>query len=346
MSDTHTPKLTSGQIHWINIIKIVSAFLVVMQHSISSAWSTLSPDTPSWFFINFVFILSRSAVPLFFMCSGAGMLQREHTIKEILHKNIFQLLKVYLSWMLIYGACSAVSLIQEGLGTPRTIFNAFVKKLIFGEYHTWFVLALISLYLITPFLYKITQDAALLKYFLILSVLFTIVLPLTGYFGFLDRLTATFSNFNMHFVVGYVLYYVLGYYISQLNWQKMYSRITILLFVVSYVSAFLLSSMYSVSTQTAHQEMYGEFTPLGFLFTITLFGLIRILFANSSSNLVAKKLLSYGIAIYLMHPLFLEFIAPLNGLTKIIGAILIYLVCLFISFLIDKTKFASKYLLK
>lgn len=332
----------SQRMNWIDLLKIVSAFLVVLQHSISGIWTSISPSTTEWKCMNFLFILSRSAVPLFFMCSGAGMLQKERNISDVLHKSVFKLVKLYVAWMIVYGFIASISLANEGLATFSTVRNAFMKELLFGEYFTWFMIALIGLYLITPFLSLIAQDNTRLRYFLLLSVLFTIVIPLTNHFSFLDRLTDNLNNFHMHFVVGYVLYYVSGYYISRINWKKQYTVIIVIALLISYAMAFLVSNVFSVQGNRANQEIYGEFAPVGFLINITIFALFKAIAPYIKANVFLKRMVSYGIGIYLIHPLFLDLIVKYHGLYRIAGAIGIYFACVGICFCIGKSRLLAK----
>ena len=77
--------MNSKRLIYIDIIKIFSAFLIVMQHSIALEWAEhINPCDMKWQVINLVFIISRMGVPLFFMCSGATMFLRKHSIKEII----------------------------------------------------------------------------------------------------------------------------------------------------------------------------------------------------------------------------------------------------------------------
>lgn len=46
-------ELIEKHMDWIDIIKIISAFLVVLQHSISGVWTSISPNTTVWKIMNF-----------------------------------------------------------------------------------------------------------------------------------------------------------------------------------------------------------------------------------------------------------------------------------------------------
>lgn len=158
-------------------------------------------------------------------------------------------------------------------------------------------------------------------------------------------MTENINNFHMHFVVGYVLYYVCGYYISRVTWKKKYTVMTFMLFIFSYVAAFILSNMNSANSGLANQEVYGEFSLLGFLINISIFAIFKAFSEKTFISTKGKKLVCYGIGIYLLHPLFLEYMVYFPDLYRIVGAILLYLVCIIICMMIEKSRLLKKLLL-
>lgn len=328
-----------GRIYWIECIRVFSAFLVVMQHSLSGVWTTLPPETWEWRVVNAAFLLSRCAVPVFFMCSGMGMLEKERSPESIFKKNIWKVLRLYVLWMLVYGVRDSISLVREGHGSVRTIINAFLKDILFGQYHTWFIMTLIGLYLITPFLYEIVRREKYLKYFLALSVLFTVILPAIGGIEGFERLNAAFETVNMRFVTGWVMYYVLGYYLSRITWscgRKRAAAIAGAVFLFSYLSAFLISSIMSAGGGEAVQTAYGEFAPLGLLINGSLLMLFRIGIPSGEAKKWVVRLGSCGGGIYLMHPLLLPVAACFPGISRAVGGALVYVMALVISLAIGK----------
>lgn len=336
---------TPSRYNWMDALKVFSTFLIFFNHGISHVWLSHPMNTFTWKFTHFIFLLSRIAVPLFFMCSGAGMLRKAHPTSQIFKKNIFQLLKIYICWMLVYGIVSCISLYQENLATLRTCVNAIIKSILFGQYHTWFILTLLSLYLITPFLFLITRTRENMQYFLILSLFFSVLLPYLGSFSFLDRLTNTMNNFNMHFVYGYILYYVAGYYISTVSWKKTYNYVAAVIFVLSFSFTYLYSLNISITTNTPYQEIFNELSPLLVLTVFSVFSIFKGLDKHLTFNLL-KPLTGYGYALYLMHPLFLIYIQQLSGGFVFPGIIVLYLFCVLICYSISKSIILSKLFLK
>ena len=319
---------------WMDVIKVFSTLLIVIQHSISSSYITLQLDSYEWKIINFVFMISRMGVPIFIMCSGAGMLARKHSVKEIWQKNILLLIKVYIGWMSVLGIRDVFQIwIQGENANLRVMINAFIKCLLFGKYHTWFIFTLLGLYAITPFLYLIAQNKEYLCYFLVLSIIFTIILPMLVGVDWLERLLAVTDSINMHFVVGYSLYFLTGYFIyaySNHSWE----RFAEIIFIVSVAAAFILSISMSVKTGAANQEAYGLFSPCGFLMSTSLMLLFKKYVSDEKDLVILNKIAAlqkYGIAIYLMHVIFVEMWAKGSGLFGLIIAVLIWILSLGIS---------------
>lgn len=323
--------VSTQRLLWIDVLKILSAFFIVLHHSIASEWIRAldNAKTPTWYLLNFLFEISEIGLPIFFLCSGAVMLNKERSLRRIYQHSLVSVIKVYFFWMLIYGAKECLSLIANNHASARTLVNAMIKNVLFGQYHTWFIPTLLGLYIITPILYLIVQNRDMGRYFILLSVLFTILIPLVEEMDSSGRLANAFADVNMHFCVGYSLYFVLGYYIAT---TKQTSKTDLLVFLVSTCAAFLISNHRAfLGAGGDTQSVYTEFSLLGFLMCTSLFFFFKrtgdrwSAMSDTARRLVAA-LSRYGIAVYLMHPLFLPLIQNLDGMLRILGAVLVWVV--------------------
>ncbi|MBE5877614.1 MAG: hypothetical protein E7290_12100 [Lachnospiraceae bacterium] len=316
----------SSKLFWINCIKIFATFLVVMQHSISHEWVRLLDIGGSqWNIINFIFMLTRTGVPIFIMCSGMGMLSKERTVKSVYMNNIKNLVCLYIAWMLVFGIVDVCSMLSSPLATVRTVINALLKSILFGQYHTWFIIMLLALYAITPLLYEIAKRKNLLQYFLLLSILFTILLPYVRKVEALSRVNTVIQNANMNFVVGHTLYYMIGYYLSGCKLTKKRGLAACLMFILSAGAAFTLSNYQRSIVHSECQSVYAEFSVLGFMMNISIFMVFRFLIENVKPGKVIHSFVSVvvkcGIGIYLFHPLILFLVKNLHGSVSILGGI-------------------------
>ena len=349
---------SQNRLLWLDCLKSFSTLLIIMQHSISYEWvHLLTENNVIWKIINFVFMISKSGVPIFIMCSGIGMLQKERSIKDIFTKNVYGILKCYICWMLIYGLYHVYSLFVQDLATVRTVINAIIKDIIFGQYHTWFITTLLALYLITPFLQLIIKNKLLTQYFLILAFIYTIVFPYIGKYDFLSRLYTVIKDMNMNFVVGYSLYFVLGYYLANLKITIKLKILIPTILILSTISAFIISNNLAVTQGAACQNTFTEFSFLGFTICVSILLLFRIILEHACANLsharISDKLvntlanLSYlGIGIYLLHPLLLFIVDDYKGLKCLFGGFLLwgisFSIVKLISFLPIRTLFLGK----
>lgn len=313
---------------WIDLIMVFATFPIVIQHSISYSFTTLSVGSLEWKIINFVFMISRTGVPIFVMCSGAGMLARERGIREIWQRSIAGLLKVYIGWMIIFGIKDVLQIWINGENaTPRIMINVFLKCILFGKYHTWFIFMLLGLYAITPLLYGIARKKELLRYFLLLSVIFTLILPMVSAAGQFSRINSVIESVYMQFVVGYTLYYLSGYFICYYMEQK-WEKYAEILFVISAAAGLFISIWMSERAGCVDQEAYTIFSVCGYLMSVSLMMLFKKYCGAERKSVIINKAASlqkYGIAVYLIHVLFVEMWTKESGLINLLYAGMIWL---------------------
>lgn len=333
---------SKDRINFIDRIKVFACILVVVNHSISSEWVKMPSGTNdiTWYILNLVFLFTKASIPLFFMCSGALMLNKDRDIRTVFRKNIFFVLKIYAVWMLIYGIVDVIKSYKTV--TPRTAVNMVIKSVLFGHYHTWFIAALLGLYLITPLLKVITDHRDLERYYLLLSVLFTILIPYIGRIAFFEREYNVINDISMQFVIGDSLYYVAGHYLLHTPQRKHEKPFLIALLAVSTVAAYIISNLAAESSAGGDvQLVYSESSFAGFLISVCLFRLIQLsdhrLTQKKHTLTMTRTLCSYGFAIYLMHPLFLGAAKAVHGLAVIPAGIMVWLIAAGVSAIIAKT---------
>ncbi|MFR0798864.1 MAG: acyltransferase family protein [Oscillospiraceae bacterium] len=112
------------------------------------------------------------SVPIFVMISGALFLGRDtHSSGTILQKNVLRI-----GWRIRFLVCAAThssaSLLRRS-PLCRLSFTQFIT----GHYHLWFLYMIVGLYLLIPLLRPIVQNETLTRYFLLLALVFTFLLP-------------------------------------------------------------------------------------------------------------------------------------------------------------------------
>lgn len=221
----------------IDLFKIVCIIAVIVIHVASyNAFNTEYFDLvlKNFSIINFYNMVARFCVPGFIMVSGMFLLEKKPTIKDIFRKYIFRIAVLYCIFSFLYSVIACYK-------SSVDILSFFFK----GDYHLWYLYLIIGLYLVTPFLAKIIEDKNVTVYFLILALLFSSIIPLVQRIINIDGIKAAFSLLNVYMPVGYVGYYVAGYFFSKNKANKILYYILGLLGLISNIIIFQYTSYYN-----------------------------------------------------------------------------------------------------
>jgi surface polysaccharide O-acyltransferase-like enzyme len=192
-------------LRWVDLIRVIGAFLVVMAHvSYQGGGSAL---------ISSYFVVSRIAVPLFFMVSGYLLLRKEESYGDFFRKRALKVLVPFFIWSVIYMLWK-----REGFDSPFSmkIVASYLLKILRGprENHLWFFYALIGLYLFTPILRVFVARASLRDLYYFCGLWFVVV-PV---FSFVQEFTPIKIGFELYFIAGYGGYFMLGHLLGRLQY--------------------------------------------------------------------------------------------------------------------------------
>ncbi len=136
-------KPSNTRIYSFDIMRIVAICAVVMLHISADFVKGFQNDTFDFVCSNLLNSLSRFAVPVFFMISGALMLNEEKivTTRKILHSasNIFILL---VTWSALYSI--AYNVIRPIVFNETISLSAIMYSIFNGHYHMWYLFVLIG----------------------------------------------------------------------------------------------------------------------------------------------------------------------------------------------------------
>lgn len=338
------------RIEYLDLLRIISVFFVIIIHAPAPGqyWFTLDVDGVLWRILNFYDSISRWSVPMFVMISGALILSKEYSIKKI-YKKILKLIIAFLCWALIYA-------IAFDKNSNAIIF---IKSILTGYYHMWFLIMIIGLYMLVPILKKITESEQLTKYFLIVSFTLTTILPqIANHLALIDNnytdaiSKAIISNLgNFKLFLGYTGYFVLGYYLKNTEITKKWRYIIYGLGIIGYLETILLTNLVSNISGKA-TETYYEF----FALNVALEALGIFVFAkyHFKTNKVLQYLSTLCLGIYLSHFVILyklDSIWNINimSFNPIISvpsiSALVFAISLLVSVIISKIPILKKYII-
>lgn len=332
--------------YWPDYLRAIATISVIWLH-VSAPILYKFGEIPFsiWQIGNIYDSIVRFCVPIFFMISGALLLNKDYDLKEFIVKRVVRIFPPFIFWSLIYILYNSFV-----VGNGSFEFIAFIKNVVLNllhgsEYHLWFVYTLIGLYLLTPILRPWIKSATKneLRYFLIIWLI-TILYGIPELTNYLP--TNAIENFS-----GYIGYFVLGYYLSKHVSLNKY--ILILCFFLGVLLTILLTYKASSAIHNFDGFYYNYLTFNVILCSISIFLFIKQVKIKSESVKNVLSLISkYSFGIYLSHVLILNLLKRIglswDFIHPIISIPIIVLLCLSISTLIiylgNKVKYLNFYI--
>lgn len=217
--------------------------------------------------------------------------------------------------------CVLIKLVGNKMDGFRFIYGInkdFFFSIVTGNYsaHLWFVYSMISLYIVTPYLKIIVDklsDKQLFR-FLLLIFFFISINPVLKYYGYNIGLSIMFAG-EMTF------YYILGYYLSKINFTNKYIIIITIIQIISILSImFYLNDKLFIQTTlwTSSINMI-----IGVVFYFAIFGLIKKVPSAIAKIITFISARTYGI--YIVHFFILQRLLS-SGILKYSNSNIMYMV--------------------
>ena len=286
--------MKAQRLYYLDVLRFIATLGVICIH-VSSKEIVSSLASYNWYLSVSFDGLVRWSVPIFVMISGTLFLNpaKEISTKDIITKKISRLLMAYLFWWIFYSA-----LVMAWHYVFDDVFVFSLKP----HYHLWFLPMLMGVYLLIPFLRKISPDKKILSYSLLIWFVY-----ISGSFIFLNDDTQISDLFRLNSVVGYSGYFLLGYFISTHSVSKKQSRIIYALGILGLlmtISGCVFSSVYFDRTDL---RFFEPLSPNVILTSMALFVFVKEKSTNKSS--IKNKFINYVrhdlFGIYLIHPVYI-----------------------------------------
>ena len=334
---------TKERVISFDFLRVVAILLVILLHTVSGIVGSGNTSSINFIVANILNGISRIGVPIFFMISGALMLDENKnvSIKSIICKNVKNIVVLLVFWSLFYAVLYEIVvpllITKEGVS-----FNAFILSLLNGATHLWFLFVLIGLYLITPMLRMFInkKNIKLAVYFVVLASVFCL-LPKTldfilSIFGVGAMIELYLSKFDITFVLGCSMYYVLGWLIVNLEISKKFRIIFDLMGLLSLIYMIISVQLVSTKGNYVGEIVYNDLTINVCLYAISIF----IFFWNRYKDrqftkhkkiIVALSNMTFGV--YVIHVAVLYFVGHyFIGASVFIRVPICFLVATFTSF--------------
>ena len=250
-----------------------------------------------WFVMNFYDSMTRWAVPVFVMISGALFLSpsKNIPIRKFYGKYIFRIFTAFMFWSFVYAVMHYVD--------NRNAVKA-LGHFIIGHAHMWFLFMITGLYMIVPFVRKISESESLTKYFLAITFMYAFIMPEAARIVLLfSEEYGTFAyslinNFYLYFVAGYTGYFLLGYSMNSVSISPRAGRVIFAAGVAGFAATVLMSS-YASRFKGELFTFYGNNTVNVLCEAVALFVFFKMKL-NYPSKMI-RALSQYSFGAYLVH---------------------------------------------
>ncbi|MBR2783063.1 MAG: acyltransferase family protein [Firmicutes bacterium] len=212
----------------VDAVKAFAIISVVLIHTCAAGYA-YEVGSFNWVAAVFWGSISRAGVPLFFMCSGALLLDPQHdfSVKKLFSKNLLRLCAALFFWAAIYK-CS--HLLAAGSFTAEELRQALTELALFRhEQHLYFLHIMLLVYLFLPVTRVFVKhaDDSRLRYFLAAWFLLGIVYPTVRPYRPFSLLAGIPLQWQMNMTYAAIGYGVLGYYLFTHHFRrKLYPIIT------------------------------------------------------------------------------------------------------------------------
>ncbi len=336
----------TNRIFSYDIIRILATLAVVMIHASSDTVKGAPTGSADFIIANILDSISRIGVPLFVMLSGALMLNesREIPIKKIF-KTAGSFFVLLLIWSVAYAAVYQI-VIPILSGNDVSIKN-FIYKSIFGHTHLWYLYMLVGLYLLLPILrlFVKKENSNYVLYFILLAMVFKFSVPLASFAfdkvagGFVtseNLISAYADQFYLDVLGEYITYYLIGWYISNVDIKKNIRLALYILGAAGMITTVLGPQIFSTDTSRPLGLFYANSSINVLLYSVGVFLFIFYLFKEKDGGMtspVITKLSGLTFGTYLIHMMLLTLISKAINIGNLIVEMPVeWLICVVASF--------------
>lgn len=227
------------------------------------------------------------------------------------------------------------------------------------HYHLWFLYMILGLYLVTPILRAFVRGASRgdFHWFFLLAFLFASLLPTA--FRLWPNATHIvkiwYDRLAIQTVLGYVGFYVAGYYLKEYTLGRLAEAVIYVLGVLGAVATVWGTRVLSLRSGGLDDTLYGYFSPNVVCFAVAVVVLFRYVLGVSDERSRRQRLggvarIAFGV--YLVHDLFLMLLrhfgvttlsfAPVASVPVLAAGV--FLCSLAVAWLISKIPFVGRWL--
>ncbi len=322
---------------WMDILKIVSAMMIVLIHSSGSIYGNCFGEE-KWMAALVINAIPRFAVPCFFMISGIVLLPKKYDREQVKNKIIRVMIP------LVCFSVLAILLRKILWGEGEVIRDILLLPFRRADGGMWYAYQLIWIYLSLPILTKLYQSFSYREREYFIGV--TLLLPsVMNYIILLFSLPVdlVFTSTNLYIMVQYWGLLVLGRYLyDRYAEKKMIGRSAFMMIIGG---LWIIGSAYYISERKG-SPMYNMFEELSLPVIFYSSGVLLFVYSlkeqfckiSEGNKRIIQEVASVSLGVYLMHSMVIWILRSftVGGITlSIDGGIIQVLVCAVCYYLIS-----------
>jgi surface polysaccharide O-acyltransferase-like enzyme len=316
-----------GRIVYFDFLRALAPIAIILIHVIEEARPP--EDRVDYVWAHSLVLLCRFAVPVFLMMSGALFLdpKRPFDMKTHFKKYVLRMALILVVWQIIYALGEALTMkaMPGGAGRLETFLTAMFSM----KYkHLWYILMLLAMYLLVPILRRVTQDKKTTEYFLFIGIVVCFALPMLVNYAYMimtssigggRALTASLTGFttfvdffHSKMALDYMVFFVLGYYLSSVRLTLKQRRIIYVLGVAALAVAIIASPLRRAllgddfDTRNVDAANINFFT---LLYSVAVFVFARYTLASRKRTpKMISVMAKYSLGVYLIHFALVKFV--------------------------------------
>lgn len=336
-----------------DILRVVASFSIVLLHVSASYWSVVDVHGREFLVMTIYNSFTRFAVPVFFMLSGLFLVSPDRE-NSGLWKRILKLLILFYVWSAFY-AFQGVAVDALGGEFSMEVWRASVERFIFGHIHMWFIQMLLGFYILIPVARQICAKKEIVKYYLILWIVFRFCFPYLTEFFHWDTLQARIDSLGMDILVGNFGYFLLGYYLNETDIRKEVRWMIYAMGLGSVGVTVFLTVRDCITSGTYVESWFSPASPNVLIMSAAIFICFKYCRVSDTAKraLTWKKLSGYTFFVYMFHMFVIEKL-NLIGITTVsfpsiisipVLTIFTFIVSLLGAFVVDYIPIARKILM-
>lgn len=334
---------------YISCLRIISCLSVIILHTNGIFWSR--PHGRLWVTANFLETFFYFAVPIFFMISGATLLdyRDRYPTKVFIKKRFSKTVIPFLFWSIVAGLFNAKLYENEFDYNIIHILDNVLNTRYFSVY--WFFISLYAVYLSIPLLSAVENKISVYTYTAVVGVICVGTLPLC------------FSLFKLgHWPItppvvgGYIMYVLMGYIFSKIELAKKWRYLIYALGVLGWLLHFIGTIYLSLGTNEINSTFKGYLNLPAILQAVAVFNFFkyirydRVTHGPILTEARIDKLASYTLGIYLLHMFVINYVTKTFSVDtrsitwRVGGAFFVFVVSAILTGIIKKIPIVQKLL--